>query len=261
MASNKRAGSSLEQPTAKGSKSVKLTDSDFESSDSDSSKSGDESESEPGSGSDWNSDVEVPPEHENTGVRDQDLNVGQAIQAACITVTHRDGTETQREGAGVVDSFDGSFAKIRFFDSDDYGTIEQGGYLNDYLWPCTNITNPMEKKWVKFLMNVTALLHLPEDRVKCDDTLALVEAILGFMKNPESMRYCSDRAAYFEANDNEEMFDAWDENADKLDDAGGNIEILEDYVARYSTFDAAELSDLLDKLGEEEFPMAVSETE
>ena len=100
MASNKRAGSSLEQPTAKGPRCVKLTDDHFESSDSDSSKSGDESESD--SGSDWNSDVEVPPEHENAGARDQDLNVGQAIQAAYITVTHRGGTETQREGAGVV---------------------------------------------------------------------------------------------------------------------------------------------------------------
>ena len=253
----KRPGTPLEQPTTQCSKSVQLTDSDFESSDSDSSKSGDESDS----GSVWNSDVEVPPEHENAGVRDRDLNVGQAIQATCITVTHRDGTETQREGTGVVDSFDGLFAKIRFFDPDVYGTIEQGGYGNDYLWPCTNITNPTEKPWVKFLVNVTALLKLPENRVKCDDTLTLVEAILGFMKTPESMRYCSDRSAYFEANDNEEMYDAWDENADKLDKAEGLIEILEDYVARYSTFDAAELSDLLDNLAEEGFPTAVSEAE
>ena len=258
MASNKRAGSSLEQPTTKGPRCVELTDDHFESSDSDSSDSGDESDP----GSDWNSDVEVPPEHENAGVRDQDLNVGQAIQAACITVTHRDGTETQSEGTGVVDSFDDltGLAKIRFFDSDNYGTIEQGGYLNDYLWPCTKITNPTEKPWVKFLVNVTALLNLPEERVKCDDTLTLVKAILGFMKNPESMRYCSDRAAYFEPDD-EEMFGAWGANADKLDKAGDNIEILEDYVARYSTFDAAELSDLLGNLAEEDFPTAVSEAE
>lgn len=260
MASNKRAGSSLEQPTTKGPKSVQLTDSDFESSDSDSSKSGDESESD--SGSEWNSDVEVPPEHENAGVRDKDLNVGQAIQAACITVTHRDGTKTQREGTGVVDSVDDltGLAKIRFVDSDDYGTIEQGGYLNDYLWPCTKITNPHEKPWVKFLANVTALLHLPEDRVKCDETLTLIEAILGFMKNPESMHYCSDRAAYFEPDD-EEMYEAWGANAEALDNAGGLIEILEDYVAHYSTLDAAELSDLLDGLAEEDFPTAVSEAE
>ena len=151
-------------------------------------------------------------------------------------------------------------AKIRFFDSDDYGTIEQGGYRNDHLWPCTNITNPHEKQWVKFLVNVTALLHLPEDRVKCDETLTLVEAILGFMKNPESMHYCSDRAAYFEPDD-EEMFEAWGANAEALDNAGDNIEILENYVARYSTLDAAELSDLLDNLAEEDFPTAVSEAE
>ena len=259
MSSNKRAGDSLEQPVTKGPRSVKLADSEFESSDSDSSDSGDESD--PGSA--WNSDVEVPPEPENEGVRDQDLNVGQAIQATCITVTHRDGTETQREGMGVVDSFDGrtGLAKIRFFGSDDYGTIEQGDHLNDHLWPCTNIPNPHEKQWVKFLVNVAALLHLPEDRVKCDETLALVEAILGFMKNPESMHYCSDRAAYFESNNNEEMYEAWGANAEALDNAGDNIEILEDYVNGYSTLDAAELSDLLGYLAQDDFPTAVSETE
>ena len=57
------------------------------------------------------------------------------------------------------------------------------------------------------------------------------------------------------------MDEAWEANAEKLDNAGDNIEVLEDYVRGYDTLDAAELSDLLDGLDEEAFPTAVTEAE
>ena len=274
--STKRPGEPLEQPRTKGPRSVILTDAHFESdsSESDSSESGDEAEpaSEPSpdesgsdsddgsdSGSEWNSDDEDEP---TTFEGVYDLVVGQAIRAE-VTVTDG-GTETTRECDGVVDSIDevagGEVrARIRLCGTKEFGFITQGDARELFDWNCKKIAHPIEPKWVKFLKNIKTLLNIREDKVKHETTLTLVQAVLEFMTDSESMQYCNEREAYFEANDNDEMSEAWEENATKLDDPGDNIELLYRYVDNYAELDPAGLSELLDKLVEEDFPMAVTE--
>ena len=159
-----------------------------------------------------------------------------------------------------IDDVDGEVrARARLCGTTGFGFITQGGARELFDWNCNEAPHPTQPKWVKFLANLVKLLNIPEGKKGCETTLKLAHAILEFMQGPESMQYCTDRSAYYEAIDNAEMDEAWEENATKLDDPGDNIEYLSQFVDGHGTLEPAGLSEPPGWLDEEDFPTAVTE--